>query len=128
VPDTLNAVFGALADPRRRFVLETLARRGSVTPTELAGELPVTRQAVAKHLAALQAAGLVERSRAGREARYRLTPAPLGEVSSWLDRVGAEWDERLLALQRHLETPGAASAVGRSRREDSDGADGLRSP
>ena len=110
VPDRLNAVFGALADPHRRFVLETLAHRGTATPTELAGELPVTRQAVAKHLAALQAAGLVERRRSGRESRYRLTPEPLGEAASWIDRVGADWDARLLALRRHL---GEAELSGR---------------
>lgn len=106
MPDRLDAVFGALADPHRRFVLETLARRGTATPTELAAELPVTRQAVAKHLAALGEAGLVERRRAGRESRYRLTPAPLGEAVSWIDRVGAEWDERLTALRRHLGEEG----------------------
>ena len=75
--DPVDAVFAALADPSRRFVLETLASQGTATPTELAADLPVTRQAVAKHLAALRSAGLVEASRAGRETRYALTPAPL---------------------------------------------------
>jgi DNA-binding transcriptional ArsR family regulator len=106
VPDRLNAVFSALADPHRRYVLETLARRGTATPTELAGELPVTRQAVAKHLGLLHAAGLVDRRRSGRESRYRLTPGPLGEASTWIERVGAEWDGRLSALRRHLEADG----------------------
>ena len=95
-------VFFALADPHRRYVLETLAARGSATATELAAELPVTRQAVAKHLAALGDAGLVSSRRAGRETRYRLTPAPLDEALSWIEQVGGRWDERLAALQRHL--------------------------
>jgi DNA-binding transcriptional ArsR family regulator len=92
-------VFTALADPTRRFVLETLATRGDATATELAAELPVTRQAVAKHLAALGEAGLVDARRAGRETRYRLTPEPLGDAVGWLERI---WDERLDALRRHL--------------------------
>jgi DNA-binding transcriptional ArsR family regulator len=79
-------------------VLETLAQRGSATATELAAELPVTRQAVAKHLAALRAAGLVEPTRVGRETRYRLTPERLAEATAWIERVGAQWDERLAAL------------------------------
>ena len=95
-------VFAALADPHRRFVLETLAARGSATATELAAELPVTRQAVSKHLAALADAGLVEGGRQGRETRYRLTPAPLGDAVTWLEGVGTLWDERLAALRRHL--------------------------
>ena len=95
-------VFFALADPHRRFLLETLAARESATATELAAELPVTRQAVAKHLAALGEAGLVAGRRAGRETRYRLTPAPLGDAVSWIERVGGQWDERLDALRRHL--------------------------
>ncbi len=99
----LNAVFAALADPSRRYVLETLAQRGSATATELAGELPVTRQAVAKHLAQLSSAGLVAAARSGRETRYRLTPAPLGSALEWMERVGAHWDERLAALRAHLE-------------------------
>jgi DNA-binding transcriptional ArsR family regulator len=98
----VDAVFQALADPHRRFVLETLADRGSATVTELAAELPVTRQAVAKHLDTLRAAELVEPTRAGREIRYRLSPAPLGDALDWMERVGATWDERLAALRRHL--------------------------
>jgi len=92
-------VFSALADPTRRFVLETLAKRGDATATELAAELPVTRQAVSKHLAALGEAGLVDARRAGRETRYRLTPEPLGDAVGWLERI---WEERLDALRRQL--------------------------
>jgi DNA-binding transcriptional ArsR family regulator len=102
VRDRVGPVFSALADPSRRFVVETLAERGSATATELAGELPVTRQAVAKHLAALEGAGLVTPTRLGRETRYSLSPAPLGEAMSWMERVGAQWDGRLAALRDHL--------------------------
>jgi DNA-binding transcriptional ArsR family regulator len=97
-------VFGALADRHRRTLLETLARRETATQSELAAELPVTRQAVAKHLAALAEAGLVEARREGRESRYRLTPGPLGDAMGWLAAVGAAWDERLAALHRHLRS------------------------
>ena len=101
--DPVDAVFAALADPSRRFVLETLAAQGTATPTELAADLPVTRQAVAKHLAALRSAGLVEASRTGRETRYALTPAPLASAVEWIEEVGAAWDERLGALKALVE-------------------------
>ena len=100
--DPTGRVFDALADPNRRYVLEALAERDTATATELATELPVTRQAVAKHLAALNEAGLVESRREGRETRYELTPEPLGEAMDWIASVGAEWDTRLRALRRHL--------------------------
>ena len=100
--DAVGPVFSALADPRRRFVVETLARRETATATELAAELPVSRQAVVKHLTALGEAGHVEATREGRESRYRLTPGPLGEAMGWLATVGADWDARLEALRRHL--------------------------
>jgi DNA-binding transcriptional ArsR family regulator len=90
VADPLGQVFSALADPSRRHVMDYLAARGTATATELTGELPITRQAVAKHLATLAGAGLVASERQGRETRYRLT------------LVGHEWDERLGALQSHL--------------------------
>ncbi len=103
VRDPVDEVFGALADPSRRFVIETLAARGTATPTELAVELPVTRQAVAKHLVALREAGLVEATRCGRETRYALTPEPLAAASRWIEEVGAAWDERLAALKQLVE-------------------------
>lgn len=103
MPADPAAVFSALADRNRRYVVETLARRETATATELAGDLPVTRQAVAKHLAALRAAGLVHATREGRESRYRLTPGPLSEAVAWLAAVGAEWDDRLGSLRAYVE-------------------------
>ena len=103
MPGRVDAVFSALADERRRSVVELLAQRGGATPTELARELPVTRQAVAKHLITLRAAGLVEPRRQGRETRYRLTPEPLAEAMTWMAELGAQWDDRLEALRRYLE-------------------------
>jgi DNA-binding transcriptional ArsR family regulator len=94
-------VFSALADPNRRHLLEALAQRDA-SATELASALPVTRQAVAKHLAALRAAGLVDSRRAGRETLYSLNAAPLEDAVAWIVRVGDEWDARLDALRRHL--------------------------
>jgi DNA-binding transcriptional ArsR family regulator len=107
VTDATGRVFDALADPNRRYVLAALAVRDTATATELAAELPVTRQAVAKHLAALSDAGLVESRREGRETRYELTPAPLGEAMDWMVSVGAEWDARLSALRQHLKRRGS---------------------
>jgi DNA-binding transcriptional ArsR family regulator len=98
-----EGVFGALSDANRRRMLDVLAHRDA-TATELAAELPVTRQAVAKHLATLREAGLVEGERRGRETRYRLRAEPLAEAMSWMARVGAEWDSRLGSLRRHLES------------------------
>lgn len=95
-------VFEALADPHRRFLLEELGRRDSATATELAAHLPVTRQAVAKHLGVLADAGLVDRERVGRETRYRPTPEPLEDAIEWMARVGGEWDARLARLRRYL--------------------------
>jgi DNA-binding transcriptional ArsR family regulator len=95
-------VFAALGDAHRRFLFEALSARGSATATELAVDLPVTRQAVAKHLAALAHAGLVTSERVGRETQYRVTPQPLEDVIEWMARVGGEWDARLARLRRHL--------------------------
>ena len=94
----VGAVFSALADPTRREVVRSLATEPGLTASHLAGELPMTRQAVAKHLNALSGAGLVQARREGRETRYTLTPAPLGEAIEWMTSVGARWDDRLARL------------------------------
>ena len=96
-----GAVFFALADDTRRSLVERLAR-GAATATELARELPLTRQGIAKHLAVLRRAGLVHDRRRGRETHYRLTPEPMGDAVAWMAAVGARWDERLEALSTHL--------------------------
>jgi DNA-binding transcriptional ArsR family regulator len=101
-PPVVGAVFTALSDPTRREVVRLLAGEGSITVTELASELPVTRQAVAKHLAVLEEAGLVTATTQGRRRRYRLTPGPLTDAMGWMADVGAEWDERLASLRSHL--------------------------
>lgn len=107
--DGADAVFGALADPTRRALLSRVAA-GPTTATELAGSLPISRQAVVKHLGALYHAGLLERERAGREVRYRVTPAPLSDAVSWIAEVGSQWDERLASLARSLEAGDPARA------------------
>jgi DNA-binding transcriptional ArsR family regulator len=98
-----HEVFAALADPTRVEVLNRLAQGGPATATELSAVMPVSRQAVSKHLAALDAAGLVERQAAGREVRYTFDPEPLGEVVRWAEDVGSTWDRRLRRLSQNLE-------------------------
>jgi DNA-binding transcriptional ArsR family regulator len=99
---SMNDVFFALADPTRREVIRRLSEGGPVTVSDLARQLPVTRQAVAKHLTTLAEAGLISAEREGRRTRYHLTPGPLAQAMGWMAEVGAEWDDRLLALHRHL--------------------------
>jgi DNA-binding transcriptional ArsR family regulator len=103
--DGVGGVFDALADENRRELVMRLAERETATATELAAELPITRQGIAKHLSALRDAGLVAPERLGRETRYRLTPAPLDGAMSWMASVGARWDERLAALEGYLSGP-----------------------
>lgn len=98
-----GAVFSALSDPTRREVIRRLSEEGPTTLGELAAELPVTRQAVSKHLIVLEEAGLVQASGDTRRRQYRLTPRPLTDAMGWMVDVGAEWDERLEALRRHVE-------------------------
>jgi DNA-binding transcriptional ArsR family regulator len=101
VDDQSGAVFEALSDPMRRRLLSQIASHPA-TATELANELPITRQAVTKHLTCLSRAGLLARERAGRDVRYRVTPAPLSDAMSWMAQVGAEWDDRLDRLAHTL--------------------------
>jgi DNA-binding transcriptional ArsR family regulator len=107
----VDRVFSALGDSSRRSLVEAVAARGSATATELARELPVTRQAVAKQLSALADAGLVRATRSGRETRYEVTPGPLEDALEWMVSVGAAWDERLHALRSSLARQGKSRSA-----------------
>lgn len=96
-------VFAALADPTRWRVLTLLAERGDGTATTLAGELPVSRPAVIKHLAVLDRAGLVEARRRGREVRYSVRPERLDATARDLADLAKAWDARLAAIKRMAE-------------------------
>jgi DNA-binding transcriptional ArsR family regulator len=96
-------IFAALADPTRWRVLTLLAERGEATATTLAGDLPVSRVAVIKHVAVLDRAGLVQSRRAGREVRYTVRPEKLNATARRLDAIAGEWDARLGAIKRLAE-------------------------
>jgi DNA-binding transcriptional ArsR family regulator len=97
-------VFIALADPRRRAILATLAAAGPATATDLAGALPITRQAIAKHLALLTEAGLVTAEPGERRrVRYRLHSAPMRVAQQFLAALARDWDGPLGALKDHLD-------------------------
>ena len=111
-------MFGALSDPTRRALLAAVAEHPATTATELASHLPISRQAVLKHLNALTDAGLLDRTRSGREVRYEFTPAPLADAVDWMTAVGAEWDQRLAMLRDQVSSGTGAphvSAASRSR-------------
>ena len=96
-------VFAALADPMRRRLLANLAENSPRTATQLAGEYPITRQGILKHLNILEDAGLVAVYQRGREKRYTLTPEPLSDLGSWIKEISDKWDERLLRLKAFVE-------------------------
>jgi DNA-binding transcriptional ArsR family regulator len=103
--ERLQSLFSALADPTRREMIQRLSTEGPASASHLSRQVPITRQAVAKHLRALADAGLVTAERKGRENVFRLSPEPLAEAMSWMAAAGAEWDRRLQALKERLETP-----------------------
>ena len=123
-----DAVFAALADPTRRSILRAVAERGPVTATALSDGLPISRQAVAKHLGLLRDAGLVVADRSGRETRFVAVGAPLEGLAAWAEQTGRRWDDRLARLRdrvrdRRTTAPGEPSA-GRQPRT---GPGGIRS-
>lgn len=101
--ETLVPMFAALGDETRWSILEALGE-GDASASALAGRLPVSRQAIAKHLAVLEQVGLVEPVRVGREVRFRVVGAQLSETARRLDAVGVEWDRRLAAIKRIAES------------------------
>ncbi|NUS02302.1 MAG: helix-turn-helix transcriptional regulator [Nonomuraea sp.] len=97
-------VFIALADPSRRAILATLAARGPATATDLAARLPITRQAIAKHLGLLTEAGLVTPEPGERRrVRYRLRSGPMRVAQQFLAALARDWDGPLDALKQHLD-------------------------
>jgi len=108
VPDgrreVVDRVFDALADPTRRRIVEHLGR-APASAGEIAARLPVTRQAVVKHLAVLEDAGLVRGERDGRRVVFRLTPGSFTDAAGWMHDVGAAWDRRLDKLARRVTRP-----------------------
>lgn len=101
---TVDAVLAALADPTRRQLLDVLAAKGEASATSLAAGLPVTRQAVLKHLAVLDTAGLVTSRRSGREVLYAVTSHQLAATARWMADLAAQWDRRLAHLKRVAES------------------------
>lgn len=103
--DNADELFAALAEPNRRLLLEHLGTYGVATATTLAAELPVTRQAVAQHLAVLESVDLVSSARAGRERHYAVHVEPLTAAAGWMNQVAARWDARLAAIKALAEAP-----------------------
>jgi DNA-binding transcriptional ArsR family regulator len=107
-------VFGALADPTRRLMLGTLLRDGATSVPALTAELPITRQAIAKHLAVLGEAGLIERRfGGGRAVHYQLRPGALSPAATWMQEADSAWAGRLDRLKSAVEQgPGAGGPAG----------------
>ena len=95
----LDELFGALADPTRRRLLELLVHDGPQTATELAGHFDTSRQAIVKHLQALAAAGLVAGTRSGREVRFEATTEQMRAAVTWRLDTGRSWDRRAERLR-----------------------------
>ena len=100
-PDPLSQTFQALGDPTRRALLDRLAE-GEATVGELAAPFPISLQAVSKHLAVLEQAGLIQRTRSAQWRRCQLQAAPLGAATDWLEHYRGFWEERLDRLDTHL--------------------------
>jgi len=100
-PDRLWA---AIADPTRQHLLDLMLAAGPATATALARDLPITRQGIAKHLAVLERAGLVEASRTGREVRFTVRQDRLDQATRHMAHILAKWDERLATIKRIAET------------------------
>jgi DNA-binding transcriptional ArsR family regulator len=107
-----DELWEAVADPSRRKVLDLILAHGQATPTMLAAQLPFTRQAVAKHLAILVRAGLVEARRHGREVRYTIRAERLDAAARAMADAAARWDQRLHAIKRLAEEQARVGSPG----------------
>ena len=115
VAGDVDQVFAALADPTRRQLLELLGGQAAASATALAGQLPVSRQAVVKHLAVLEQSDLVTRRRDGREVVFTVRPERLAATASWMTSVAASWQERLQLLKQAAEAGGRPAGAANYR-------------
>ncbi len=99
-----DRLWAAIADPTRLQLLDLILAGGDATASALARELPISRQGIAKHLAVLERAGLVEAARTGREVRFTVRPDRLDQATQRMAQILAEWDERLAMIKRIAET------------------------
>jgi len=105
-------VLSPLADPTRWELMDRIAAGDSATATALADGLPVSRQAIVKHLGVLERAGLVDGRRAGREMRYSVRVEQLDATAKWMAAAARRWDNRLAAIKRQAETGPASGEEG----------------
>ncbi|MFF2076763.1 ArsR/SmtB family transcription factor [Kitasatospora sp. NPDC058162] len=116
--EPVDTVLAALADPTRRRLLDLLAAQGEASATTLAQHLPVSRQAVVKHLTVLEAAGLVTGARIGREVRYAVRSAALDATARWMASLAADWDRRLARIKDLAEAAERDPRSARTSRDD----------
>lgn len=102
--DIDDGLWSAIGDPTRRHMIDAMLLDGADTATGIAQRLPVSRQAVAKHLGVLDRAGLVHPTSVGREVRYRVDEAQLARAIAQLNAVGATWDRRMQRIKRLAES------------------------
>ncbi len=98
-----DELWSAIPDPSRRRVLDLIVQRGEATASSLAGQVPFSRQAVAKHLVVLEETGLISRRKQGREVRYQVIATRLDEATRAMTQLANDWDRRLGAIKRLAE-------------------------
>ena len=112
-----DKLWSAIGDPSRRRVLDLLVRRGAASASWLAGQVPFSRQAVSKHLVVLEQAGLISRSKQGREVLYQVDSERLDQATRAMAELASQWDRRLTTIKRLAEA--AHAQTSRSEIEDS---------
>ena len=114
---TDDELWSAIADPSRRQVLDLLVSNGGVSASWLAGRVPFSRQAVAKHLVVLERAGLISRRKQGREVLYQVETDRLDQAARTMAELAAQWDARLTAIKRLAEAAHAENRKTENRKK-----------
>src|SRR5438445_10606772 len=114
-PESDDELWSAIGDPSRRRVMDLLVRRGEVSASWLAGQVPFSRQAVSKHLSVLEQAGLISRRKQGREVLYHVEAERLDQATRAMTELASQWDGRLNTIKRLAE---AAHAQTRAQTQD----------